>query len=65
MAILLNQFLKTILIDHAVFTFFHILQKSNKIAIRLLSNAFQTNLLTTLGKIFTTFNKIVVVIRVI
>jgi len=41
--------LKTMLCSRFV-SFFHSLKKSNKIAIRLLSNAFQNNLMTTLGK---------------
>ena len=44
-----NHHLKTMLCSRFV-SFFHSLPKSNKIAIRLLSNAFQNNLMTTLDK---------------
>ena len=44
-----NNHLRTMLCLRFV-SFFHSLQKSNKIAIRLFSNAFQNNLMATLGK---------------
>ena len=59
-----NHHLKTMLCLRFV-SFFHSLQKSNKIAIRLLSYVFPKNQWLLLAKIFTTLHKIVIVIWMI